>query len=129
MRARMHACAKDCEGVRVFLKKKRTFWKTFPLFGHRRWSEDVALKGRAGPGKRAGLQRDRQITKRTRSPDGLHNEGDGQRRRGGACTYETQSCPISQTLLQPPGQLKTLPTPGTNHYITTHSDGRQTRPP
>lgn len=71
---------------------------------------------------------DRNITKSTRSPDGLRYEGDGKRRRGRACTYETQSCPsvkhFASGCMQSLGQFKTLPKPGTNHYITTHSDDR-----
>lgn len=41
------------------------------------------------------------------------------------CTYEIQRCQ-SVTSTQLPGQLSNLLKPGTNHYITTQSNGKQT---
>ncbi len=103
-----------------FLKKwTQYFWKTLLLFGHQCWSEVITLRER------------RDFSETERSPDGLCYKGDFPTRGRGADLvhiYEPQSCPSIQDVasgcMRSLGRVKTLPKPGTNHYITTQGDDR-----
>lgn len=126
-RGRLHACMAAClferlQGcVCVFKKADIEHLEDISFFffsfflGHQCQSEFIALRGRA---RRGGA---------TETSSGLRDHqtafitGDeGKRRRGRACTYETQSYLSVKHFvrggMRSLGHFKTLPKPGTNHY-------------